>query len=186
MSNRKTTDTYPANLKSTPYTLSNLKETPMSERQVRSKLRISLLVDAIVATLNQYPQLSINAVATAAGWTQSSFQRALESRPESAEIELRTDRLSVRDMVADLAMARDFDAVVVLLDAIEAITLLQTTEETELPGYVAPQPKPVKEPKAKKAKATAEVAEGDDLEALEDEDELDANEDGVDPNEVFM
>ena len=125
-------------------------------RFVRSKCRINALCNAILAILNEYPELSVNAVATATGWTQSSFQRALESREQDSVIAERTGRASVKDLVAEYGMERNFEAIEALLDAIQVALDLQTMAEEELPGY---EPPAVKEPKAKRTKKSAEVAD---------------------------
>jgi hypothetical protein len=164
----------------------------MTTRIVRSKLRIDLLCQALIELLEAYPELSTNALATAVEWTQSSFQRSLESRGLEAATQDRTGRKSVSELVGEFGMARNFEAITQLLDAIETAAHLQYTPETELPGYEPPAEKPAKVKRAKKA----EAAEGDledDLEAgLEDvlEDDADADsdftgEDDFNADEVF-
>lgn len=100
----------------------------MTNRVVRSKARIAVLVDRIVEVMAKYPELSVNAVATAGGWTQSSFQRACQSREVVVP---QAGRKSIENLVAEFGMARDFDAISNLLDSIEYIREAQTMEIAE-------------------------------------------------------
>ena len=141
--------------------------------QTRTKTRINLLVERIIATLNDYPSLSINAVAVASEWTQSSFLRACESR----EIELpqREGRDSIEQLLAGYAKARDFDSITLLMDAVDHLVDAQTCDVIE----PEPEVKPVKEKKITKKeqkaldKAAAALEAGEEPPADGEGDELD-------------
>lgn len=154
----------------------------MTTRIVRSKVRIDNLCQAILQLMEAYPQLSTNALATAVGWTQSSFQRALESRDQAEATSGRAGRMSVSELVGELAMERNFEAVTQLLDAIEAALAIQTQPEEELPGYEPPTEKPAK---AKRTKKSADSEDDDELAEDNSEPTEDDSEADFDENEVF-
>lgn len=131
----------------------NLKMTRVS----RSKARITLLVNRIAEVAEQYPQLSVNALATAADWTQSSFQRASESR--EVELAPRTGSLNIAELLAQFAEVRNYEACDKLLDSIQYLKDGQTVEIEEEVGTTE--------------EAEAESTKEDEVEPIEeDEDEI--------------
>jgi hypothetical protein len=150
----------------------NPKSTSHNKRKIkmarvsRTKARISLLVDRIAEVAEKYPQLSVNALATAADWTQSSFQRAAESR--EVTLTPRTGSLNVAELLAQFAEVRNYEACDELLDSIQYLKDGQTVE--------------IEEPEVE-APAEAEDADEDDLEATEASEDMEDDEE--DPNEIF-
>jgi hypothetical protein len=136
-------------------------------RVSRTKARISLLVDRIAEVAIKYPELSVNALATAADWTQSSFQRAAESR--EVTLAPRTGSLNVAELLAQFAEVRNYQACDELLDAIQYLKEAQTVEieEPEVPEDDSEVPED-----------DSEVTDEDDSEVT-DEGDSEATEDDV-------
>jgi len=131
----------------------------------RTKTRIDLLVDRIIETLVSYPTLSINAVAVASSWTQSSFLRACESR----EISLpeREGRASIESLLSEYAKARDFDSITLLMDAVDHMVDAQTCFVEEPPAK-EPAPKKVSKKAQKALDEAAAADEATDEEVAQD------------------
>lgn len=97
---------------------------------VRSKARIDMLIDGIVTFATKYPQLSSNTICVLAEWTQSSFNRAVESRGlEMPTRDVKT--VNVITLLGNYAQDQDYDAIKAFHEAKEELLACNTAELPE-------------------------------------------------------